>query len=304
MGWHPGERAIQERVGVTDVADSLLGAIFTEIPPLAEDFLRDQPWLLLGAQDEHGQMWATALYGLPGFADVRDPRTVHIDALPAAGDPLAEVLADEAEIGLLAIDPPTRSRMRLNGHSSPAPGGIVVHSEQVYPNCPKYISARRAKLVGDGSTPRDAAVSRGTKLSADQRKLLKAADTFFIATRAPGHGTDVSHRGGTPGFVVVEDGRRLTWPDYHGNSIFNTLGNISLDPHTGLLFIDFERGDMLQLTGRAEVVWDPERIAAFPRAERLVDFEIDAVVHQRGAAGLHWSFESPSKLNPPVPVLA
>jgi hypothetical protein len=67
-------------------------------------------------------------------------------------------------------------------------------------------------------------------------------------------------------------------PDYQGNMMFNTLGNLAVDPRAGLLFVDFDRGNTLQLTGRATIVWDGSELAGFPGAQRLVEFTIDAVV--------------------------
>jgi hypothetical protein len=70
--------------------------------------------------------------------------------------------------------------------------------------------------------------------------------------------------------------------------MFQTLGNISVEPQTGLLFLDFESGDTLQLTGKAQVIWEKERVAAFAGAERLVEFSIEEVIETKGAVPLHW----------------
>ncbi|MFX6019220.1 pyridoxamine 5'-phosphate oxidase family protein, partial [Acinetobacter baumannii] len=80
---------------------------------------------------------------------------------------------------------------------------------------------------------------------------------------------DVSHRGGKPGFVRVDEAGVLTVPDFNGNRFFSTLGNIVLDGHAGLLFVDYASGDVLQMTGQAEVILDSPEIAAFEGAERL-----------------------------------
>ncbi|MFA4927939.1 MAG: pyridoxamine 5'-phosphate oxidase family protein [Patulibacter sp.] len=301
MTWHPGERAVQVRAGVTARADVAVGLLTPEIPAVAQEFLRDRPWLVIGAADADGRMWAGALHGPPGFLDPRDETTLHVHALPLAADPLAHVLAGEVAVGALAIDPPTRRRMRINARSRPIPGGLELATQQVYANCPKYISVRTPQRIGDGRPPADAPAERSSELSTEQRDLIERTDTFFVATRAPDYGADANHRGGNPGFVVVHDERHLTWPDYRGNSMFNTFGNLELDPAAGLLIVDFETGDLLQLTGRARVVWDAERIRTFPRAERLVDYEIDEVVQIRAAAPLRWRFESYAKTSPPPP---
>lgn len=114
----------------------------------------------------------------------------------------------------------------------------------------------------------------------------------------PGGGADASHRGGNPGFVRVPDGATLEWPDYSGNSMFNTLGNITINPNAGLLFLDFEQGHTLQRTGQADVVWDPERAATFPGAERVVEFHIEQTVQVTHASPLRFRFLQYSRFNP------
>ncbi len=66
----------------------------------------------------------------------------------------------------------------------------------------------------------------------------------------------------------------LTVPDFAGNSYFNTIGNLIRYPYAGLLFIDFERGDILQLSVRAEIIWDGAALKNHPGAERLMRLEV------------------------------
>jgi uncharacterized protein len=79
----------------------------------------------------------------------------------------------------------------------------------------------------------------------------------------------VSHRGGCPGFIRTAADGAIVIPDYHGNSFFNTLGNLTLHPRAGLLFIDFAIGDLLLLVGAAEIVWDSGEVHELPGAERV-----------------------------------
>ena len=169
--------------------------------------------------------------------------------------------------------------MRLNGvvelppeptgHGPDAAWTFRVHAQQVYANCQKYIQAREwtarpAAACSGGDDAADTPVpARASALTADQRDWIERADTFFIATAHAENGADASHRGGLPGFARVEDERRLLFADYAGNMMFNTLGNIVADPRAGLLFVDFERRATLQLTGRAEVIWDSDQAATF-----------------------------------------
>jgi len=289
QGWHAGERAVQERAGVTDRADALLGMQQRAMPPIAREFLSDQPWIVLGAADARGHMWASVLYGAAGFITTPDDETVHIAASLLEGDPLEGALS--GPVGGLALEPATRSRMRLNGRATSAPDGVTVALDEVYSNCPKYIATREVVALERSAPSRHA----GSALDARAAALLAAADTAFVATRGPS-GADASHRGGNPGFLQVVDEHTVVWPDYQGNSMFNTLGNIAVDPACGLTLVDPSDGTTLYVSGRAEIVWDADR---FPSAQRVVSLHVGAVVRLDSAAPLRWHLERPAR-NPPI----
>ena len=89
------------------------------------------------------------------------------------------------------------------------------------------------------------------------------------------------------------------FPDYAGNCMFSTLGNIQVDPRCGLLFIDFDTGNALQLTGKAEILWEPEHVCRFPGAGRVVSFQLEEKLHVEHAVpmtkrflGFHPVFET------------
>jgi len=188
--------------------------------------------------------------------------------------------------------------MRVNGRLENAAGRpIVIRVDQVYSNCPKYIQRRAVEAGMDRDAPRLA--RRAESLTETQRAWIRRADSFFIATLHPEDGADASHRGGMPGFVSVE-GNRLMWPDYAGNLMYNTLGNIAVHPRAGLLFPDFESGAVLQVTGRAAIEWDPVRTAEVPGAERLVELVVEEVVEIRGGLPPSASVPDYSPFNPRV----
>ncbi len=89
------------------------------------------------------------------------------------------------------------------------------------------------------------------------------------------NGVDVAHRGGKPGFVNVDGNKTLIIPDFSGNKHFNSFGNLELNPRAGLLFVDFNQGDLLYLTGEAKVIWDGAEINRYAGAERLLVFHLD-----------------------------
>ena len=296
--YHPGELAVQRRAGHGESARLACKSIRTTIPAAAQEFMRRQPMAIIGAHDTGGRQWVSLLSSHPGFMQILDGQTVRSDGRPAQGDPLAERLSAGAPVGMILIDFAARRRMRLNGRAEGrSDGTMLISVRQVYANCPKYIQARQWEWATD-EFDRKPEIRRAPRLMETQQRLIREADTFFIASSHPDGGMDASHRGGSPGFVYVVNERRLVWPDYSGNRMFQTLGNLATDPRAGLLFMDFASGSTLQLTGTAEIVWDKVRAAAFPGAERLVEFEIEAVVELTRATRLRWRFIDYSPLNP------
>jgi predicted pyridoxine 5'-phosphate oxidase superfamily flavin-nucleotide-binding protein len=295
--FHEGERAVQERAGVAAIADRVAGSIHTEIPPRAQAFLLEQPFAVVASRDAAGRVWASIMHGAPGFLSAPSEKAIAISAAPIAGDPLSANLMLGAPLGALVIDLATRRRMRVNGRVERAGAPIRIAVDEVVANCPKYIQRRDPATGGALASPTPLA-SAADVLTIAQQVRLARADTFFIASGHGQAGLDASHRGGAPGFVKVLDEQHIAWPDYAGNSMFQTLGNLASDPRAGLLFADFATGDLLQLTGRARVDWNPARAARAAGAERVVDFEIDAVRETSGALPLCAHAVEPSPFNP------
>jgi hypothetical protein len=295
--FHEGERAVQQRAGVAAIASRVGGSIHAAIPPRAQAFLPEQHFAVLASRDAQGHVWASIVHGAPGFLSAPSEKAIEIDAAPLAGDPLAANLVAGAPLGALVIDLATRRRMRVNGRVERDASPIRVAVDEVFANCPKYIARRDVEEDGALEAPGARAIASDVLGVAQQQRIARA-DTFFIASGHRDAGLDASHRGGAPGFVQVLDERRIAWPDYAGNSMFQTLGNLERDPHAGLLFADFATGDVLQLSGRARVDWDPARAARFAGAERVVELEIDAVREMRGALPLRAHAAEPSPFNP------
>lgn len=293
--WHAGEIAVQARLGVREHASRAAPLLKREIPVVAHEYLRAQPWAIVSAQTAEGVVWVTQLIAMPGFLEVLDPQRLCIAARPLTNDPVTSALHPGAILGLLALDPQTRRRMRINGRIESCDKKIVLFAEQVYANCPKYIQARRWTFAAPMAEPE---VLRGSGLTELQQRWIAAADTFFIGSVHPQAGADASHRGGNPGFVEVRDAHTLRWPDYVGNNMFNTLGNLHVETRAGLLFVDFVSGHLLQLTGSAVILWESPETVHYSGAQRLIEFTLTEVVETHHGSALVWELLERSPFNP------
>lgn len=297
--FHAGELAIQERVGVREQMAGAAAFIRDHMPAQHREFFQSLPFFFLGALDAAGQPWATMLAADAGFIVSPDARTLDFNGGMLPGDPLQGQLHAGAHVGGLGLEPTTRRRNRVNGEIVSTDNGVLrIAITQSFGNCPQYIQHRQhSPAPDDGHAVQ---VLRAGKLSDADRALIARADTFFIASAnmasdaGRGRGVDVSHRGGRPGFVRVDDDHTLTSPEFVGNYFFNTMGNLLTSPGAGLLFIDFERGDMLHLAVDAEIIWDGPQLQAFVGAEKLLRFHVREVVRNVGALPFRWTAPQPA----------
>ncbi len=304
--WHAGELEIQRHAGVLEQMDPVGRKVMrTFMLDQHREFYPVLPFIVIGAVDGDGTPWATIRSGQPGFLQTPDSHTLDIDAISDPNDPAEAGMKDGDPIGLVGVDLITRRRNRMNGtviRSSSDRFSVAVG--QSFGNCPRYIQHRQFSFVRDPATPHSSEVIVSDRLDAHERGIIEAADTFFVASYVDhedeGRQVDVSHRGGRPGFVRVDADGGLTVPDFNGNLFFNTLGNFAVNPRAGLLFIDHETGDMLQIAGSVEIILNSPEIAAFEGAERLWRVIPQKFVLRKDALPLRWSFldggMSPSSL--------
>jgi len=285
--FHQDERTAQALAGVTANGTS----IRSFMPDQHRRFFAILPYILVAGVDGSGWPIATVLAGSPGFIRSPDSTTLQIEALPDLADPIAAALMPGCEIGLLGIDLETRRRNRANGRITERSGkGLTVAVRQSFGNCAKYIQRRIAHSAPGGS----GTIEHLPAMDDAARRLIAAADTFFVASRSGPQsslagGADISHRGGRPGFVRLA-GDTLTITDFRGNRYFNTLGNLLGEPRAALLFIDFERGDLLHLRGTTEVDWDRQKTCHVDGAERSWRFSVISAWRRSSALPLTWSF--------------
>jgi len=288
--YHEGELAVQVRAGVGPEGLAAEEMYHATMGAGVVRFLALQHIAVLSTRDCDGRVWASLRSGPPGFLRAADPLTLEISGRSHPEDPLLKNLASTVPTGALVINLEARQRVRLNGDAQLTEAGMVrMTVKQVYGNCPQYIQARR--IIGDRALS-DVSATHGDSLNERWRRWVESADTFFLATAHSNSGLDASHRGGKPGFVGVESETRILFPDYPGNRMFNSLGNITSCPKAGLLFVDFQSGAGLQLSGTASILWEDGRIAEFPGAQRLVALDIERVIELPQVTRLEFEFRS------------
>ncbi|KAG0082159.1 hypothetical protein BGZ92_011888 [Podila epicladia] len=233
----------------------------------------------------------------------------------------------------VALDFTNRRRNKFNGvvypgdilKADPVTGEMHVRLtvEQSIGNCPKYITIREMAplepLVPLSTTSPQELFHYGTTtnstfqgLSDFEQGIVRRADCLFIASRYIDEsladqtsGMDCNHRGGNPGWIRVDDdGKSIVFPDYSGNRFFNTLGNIAADPRVGLLFVDFDTGDCLHVTGTAQIFVGHESQALYPHSQRAVQVSIESAILNLHALPFRLVTKELSPYNPRTTALA
>lgn len=251
--YHSGEREAQRLAGEQDIADAREGMVRQAIPRQVFEWLKEQTLLAIATMDADGHLWATIVPGKPGFLQP-DANGTHLWIERTMPPTVLTNLKSGGNIGLLAIDLNSRQRMRINGTATALPAGLHVSVQEAFFNCPKYITRRTA--LPSPTKERETVDRQGSQLLAEHLQLLSETDVLFLATTHPERGLDVSHRGGDPGFVQLLPDGRIRLPDYTGNSLFNSLGNILIDPKIGLAIPNLRTGTILEITGTATIEWN------------------------------------------------
>lgn len=171
-------------------------------------------------------------------------------------------------------------------------------------NCPKYINIRN--ITPALPTPR--LISESPQLPSGALKLLDHADTLFISSRHGDVDMDTNIRGGPPGFVRVisnePNGAVFAYPEYSGNRLYQTLGNLQTTPLAGFVFPDFETGDALYVTGQTEVLVGKEAAALLPRSNLAVKVTVTAARYVEQSLSFRGVAGAKSPYNPGVRYLA
>jgi len=260
--YHEGELRLQQHSGVEAIADKLSKTMIMDyLDKQHEQFYVSLNMLFIASIDEYDRPWASVIAGSQGFISVPDAQHLSIDAQIIAGDILKENILHNNQIGLLGLEHHSRRRNRMAGVLVEKNNRqLLIKVKQAFGNCAKYIQARRASVSEDTQHAQNNPVKEYSKINDACRALISRADTFFIASYYPQSqhkGADISHRGGAPGFVKIEGNDTLVVNDYAGNNLYMTLGNLHSHPCAGLLFIDYDNGDLWQFQCKVEIIETP-----------------------------------------------
>ncbi|PQE29614.1 hypothetical protein CJF30_00009228 [Rutstroemia sp. NJR-2017a BBW] len=250
------------------------------LAPYAANLLVRSPLLAIGTLDASGRPWTTLWGGEPGFSWPVAQSVIAVKTtVDREFDPVVEILLGKDAngtvqqettdngrmVGGLAIDLQARRRVKLYGRMAAgalketsgkdvAEASLVVKIEQSLGNCPKYLNKKR--IVPRIPSPQ--LVSTTIPIPDKAADLITRSDLFFISSSNHDRDMDTNHRGGPPGFVRIlsndADGLVIVYPEYSGNRLYQTLGNLATTPRAGLVFPDFNSGDVVYLTGKTEIL--------------------------------------------------
>ncbi len=303
--FHEGEIAVQERAGEREIGRRRASNISPRIVPGARPFLAQQRLIAVATAGDDGHVWASVWCGAAGFVRSEDGERVSISRslmTTSDDDPVQGRLAVGRDVGLLAIELTTRRRLRVNGQVDRiSPDEIDVRVQESVPNCPKYIQRRQVRdLDASPAVPRR--TESGREIDDERRAAIARADTVFVGSLHPSHGTDVSHRGGDRGFIRVMDARTLRVPDYPGNSMFLTLGNFEVDPRASLAVVDFDRFRVVSFSGSAVLQFIGEQPAQPTGGTgRYWDFFVREWIEFDLPPAMRWEWIESSPFNPSCP---
>jgi len=297
------------------------------LSPGAGYMIQGAPLLALGTLDDQDRPWTTIWGGDPGFGRPVAKNVIGVKTVvDRRFDPVVEALlggADEGEIvreegdgrmvGGLTIDLESRMRVKLHGHmiagamegngdgeKGVAKAQLVVSINKSVGNCPKYLNSKRIIPF----TPKPRLVSDSPKLPPEALALLEKADMFFMSSSDGAEDVDTNHRGGPAGFVRLisndESGAVIVYPEYSGNRMYETLGNLKMNPLAGITVPDFDTGDVLYMTGKTEILISKEASSVLLRSNLAVKLTVTSARFVEKGLTFKGIPEESSPYNPPV----
>jgi ferredoxin-NADP reductase len=278
--------------------------------------------LAVGTLDDQGRPWTTLWGGQRGFGGAVSQDVLGFNtAVDAEYDPVLEAFWEGTdrqgsdvvqpnqgqgkEMSALAFDLQTRDRVKLAGkmvagaRTGTGRVQVAMHVTESLGNCPKYINKK--DIVPQ--MPEPELVSDSLPLPPAALELIERADMFFLSS-TNGITMDTNIRGGARGFVRVikntEDGVELIYPEFSGNRLYQSLGNLKVDPRIGIVIPDIERSDALYLTGSASILVGEEASSILARSKLALKIKVTAARFVKRSLPFRGTFQDDSPYTPPV----
>ncbi|KAE8854967.1 hypothetical protein PTNB29_09218 [Pyrenophora teres f. teres] len=294
----------------------------TMLTPQASNMFQRAPILAFGTLDAQDRPWTTLWGGEPGFSEPLGGGFVGTRTLvDSKNDPVVQALIGDAKDGQtsnppdggklvagLSIDLMTRKRVKTAGRmiagalrdtdaiTSPAQQlQLVTKIEQSLGNCPKHLNQYEIRPAPISSTLQ----SCGPALTPQATSLLSKADMFFLCT-STADDMDVNHRGGAPGFIRLISATEIIYPEYSGNRLYQSLGNMQLRPQIGLTVPDYETGDVLYMTGVGEILSGSAAATLLPGSNLAVKITVSEARFVKSGLPFRGMRKTPSPYNPPI----
>ena len=253
LQYHHGQLEVQDEANTRELASRMAHWV----GPAAE-FAERADMLVFAALGEDERLHFAGLSGPPPLIRVEGPSSLRLDAtrLPPSGP-----------VGGLAINLGEARRVRLNGTLSNSGDGDLLDIDEAFTLCRKY-------LVPSVSVGESRHAGPQTSELVDLHDpwlhdVVSRAETTFLASVTPDGLPDVAHRGGPPGFLELDAATgRLTWPEYLGDGVFKSAGNVRATSLVTLLVLDLDSGDAVELIGCG--MYTNLRPMRRPRGEALV----------------------------------
>ncbi|KAK4232596.1 hypothetical protein QBC38DRAFT_463225 [Podospora fimiseda] len=323
-GWHAGEQAVHKLLRVP--TSSRENPTSSGLPPSYARRVTISPLVALGALDDQGRPWTAIWGGERGFIRPVAQGVLGLQSIvDKTNDPVLKSLLDgipDGEvyqtadgqgkpISALSIDLESRDRVKLAGKMvvgtlGARPGTdslgevqMALHIQESLGNCPKYLNKKTIRA----HIPSPELVSNTLPLPEEAVKLISQADMFFLSS-TNNQTMDTNHRGGAPGFVRVltnseSDGVTLVYPEYSGNRLYQTLGNLHVNPLIGLAIPDYETSSVLYLTGTTSLLVNPPS-SILPHTKLAVKITVNSALYIRDSLPFRGEPGELSPYNPPI----
>ncbi len=258
--FHEGQLAVQRITGEEEIANMRIPMIKDSLHPRSIPFLENQVLAFLGSEDKNENIWLSLVAGERGFISVPTLNEIKFDISKIRSnmdDIFFRNIITKPTVGMLFHEAARRARYRAWGKAKQEGNELNFEIRMGYPSCPKHIQREIIELPED-NLALSSKIENGTTLSQLEKDWISKTHTFFVATQTKAGDIEASHRGGDPGFIEILETGSLRIPDYIGNSMYSTLGNIYENPKAALLFVDYVKGEILQLSGKAELQFNQE----------------------------------------------